>query len=136
MSHVMSIGFYNYKAKIVNVVDGDTVDVAVSVGFLLTATLRLRLLGVNAPEMHGSTRDAGRAARAFVESNLLGKDVVIHTEKGDAFGRWLSVIYLDGELFNQRLIDEGHAVPFMTAEKSLRKDDSDRRCEGGIASVE
>lgn len=104
---------YNYKATIVNVVDGDTVDCVLDLGFRASLTLRLRLLGVNAPEVHGPTRAAGLAARSFVAEHLLGRDVVVHTEKADVFGRYLAAITLDGEDFNRKLIDEGFAVPFM-----------------------
>lgn len=116
------LDLYNYKARVSNVVDGDTCDVTLRLGLFLTATLRLRLLGVNSPEMHGATHAAGLAAKEFAERELLGKDVFIHTEKDDAFGRWLAIVYVDGdgESFNDRLIRGGFAVPFTTAGKSLR----------------
>lgn len=110
----LSTALHNYEATVVNVVDGDTVDADVALGFHLTARLRLRLLGVNCPEMRGPTRQAGIAARMFVFDNLFGKEVIIHTEKADDFGRYLARITLDGVDFNRRLIDEGFAVPFMT----------------------
>jgi micrococcal nuclease len=103
---------YQYRAKIIHVVDGDTVDATLELGFYLTATLRLRLLGVDTPEMHGLGRPAGVAARQFVEGELLGRDVVLETAKSDAFGRWLCRVLVDGVDFNRRLIDEGHAVAF------------------------
>lgn len=113
------LDLWNYKATVVNVVDGDTIDATIRIGFLLTTTQRLRFLGVNCPEVHGPTRSAGLAAAEFTRQSLLGKDVVVHTEKDDVFGRWLAVVYVDGASFNQRLLDEGFAVPFMTAAKSL-----------------
>jgi micrococcal nuclease len=111
---------YNYEAKVTNVVDGDTCDLEISLGFYLRATHRIRLLGVNSPEMHGPGHAAGLAAKEFATSALLGKNVVIHTEKSDVFGRWLAVVYLDGDNFNERLLREGFAVPYRTAGHSLR----------------
>lgn len=103
---------YEYKAKITNVVDGDTVDAVVDVGFQMTITHRLRLLGVNCPEMHGPDFDAGQKAKDFTKNNLLNQEVIIHTEKSDVFGRYLATIYLDGIDFCQELIDRGYAVVY------------------------
>lgn len=120
---------YTYKADIVNVVDGDTVDARIhanaDVGFNLKFDLafieRLRLLGVNCPEVHGATRAAGLAAKAFTTARLLGKTVTIRTEKGDSFDRWLASVTLDdGTDFSAALIDAGHAVPFMVGRAPLR----------------
>jgi micrococcal nuclease len=106
------LDLYNYKATIIEVVDGDTVTALIRLGLYLTATHRLRLLGIDTPELRGPTREAGLAAKAFVVEHLLGRDVIIHTEKDDAFGRWLGLIYLDGVPFNDLLIAAGHAVPY------------------------
>ena len=56
---------------------------------------------------------AGTAAKLFVTRELLGREVRIHTEKSDVFGRWLALVLVDGVNFNQRLIAEGYAVPFL-----------------------
>ncbi len=101
---------YEYRATITNVVDGDTVDATIQLGFRMSSVQRLRLLGLDTPEKFGPTKVQGLAAKQFVMTNLLGKTVVIRTHKSDVFGRWLAVIYLDGVDFNQRLIDEGWAV--------------------------
>lgn len=106
---------FNYKAKVTNVVDGDTVDAIISLGFYLTATLRLRLLGVNTPEMHGPTKEAGKIAKDFVKTMLLDKEVLIHTEKGDSFGRWLAIIYIGDVCFNDLLIKEGYAISYLSS---------------------
>jgi micrococcal nuclease len=103
---------YYYRAKVVNVVDGDTIDAEISVGFHASLTARLRLLGVNCPEVHGATKEAGLAAAAFTRAALLGKDVLIRTEKSDVFGRWLASVFVDGVAFNASLLAQGHAVPF------------------------
>jgi micrococcal nuclease len=104
---------YEYDAKVINIIDGDTVDCVISLGFYLTATHRLRLLGVNCPEVHGPTRAEGLKAAEYTRATLLGQTVRIRTAKSDSFGRWLAQIYVDGLDFNQSLIDRGLAVPYM-----------------------
>ena len=104
---------YEYAATVTNVVDGDTVDAELELGFYATIKLRFRLLGVNCPEVHGPSRPKGLEAAAYTRSQLLGKAVVIRTRKADDFGRWLGAITLDGADFNARLVELGYAVPYM-----------------------
>jgi micrococcal nuclease len=104
---------YEYDAKVINVVDGDTIDCDIDLGLFLHATHRLRLLGVNCPEVHGPTKAEGLKAAEYTRVTLLGQTVRIRTAKSDSFGRWLCQVYLDGLDFNQSLVDRGLAVPFM-----------------------
>jgi endonuclease YncB( thermonuclease family) len=110
-----------YRASWERVVDGDTIDIRVDQGFRNFRRERLRLLGVNAPEMRGVTRDAGLAARTFVEEWLQEAELatpddywplVIETAKSDAFGRFLSMVWRiwDGACLNDALIEAGHAM--------------------------
>lgn len=101
---------YEYNGRVENIVDGDTIDVTIDVGFYMTAKLRLRLLGVNAPEMHGESAKAGQIAKDFTTVCLLNKDVVIHTEKSDSFGRWLATVFVYGKNFNEELLSSDNAV--------------------------
>lgn len=90
---------YTYKATITSVTDGDTISAVVDLGFRMTTEQRLRLLGVNTPELHAQDPDERRRAqeaKAFTEAALKGKDVLIRTEKADAFGRYLAIVYVDG----------------------------------------
>lgn len=111
---------YTYKAHITAIVDGDTVDAIVDVGFRLTAKLRLRLLGINTPELHSADagiRKLAQDAKVAVAVALLDKDVIIKTQKSDAFGRYLASIFVlqaDGSWldFNADLLVRGLAVPF------------------------
>lgn len=108
---------YIYRATLIKVVDGDTIDASVDLGFRLTACLRLRLLGLNAPEMHASDpmqRQLAIEAKCWLKDQLeVHGPFVIKTAKADSFGRYLADIYT-GELhLNQLMIDCGLAVPFM-----------------------
>lgn len=97
---------YVYKAKIVNVVDGDTVDAVVNVGFKMTSTQRLRLLDVDTAEMNDKDpilRAKALAAKVWMIDQVLNKDVMIKTEKSDVFGRYLAYIYVGERNINEEL---------------------------------
>jgi micrococcal nuclease len=102
---------YTYKAKIINVVDGDTVDAVIDLGFHIKTTQRLRLLGVDAPELRGpkAKPESAQAAKIYVMDKLMAKEVNVRTLKSDSFGRWLALIEVDGIDFNAQLIYDGHA---------------------------
>jgi micrococcal nuclease len=103
---------YQYYATVGRVVDGDTVDLEVDLGFHMVARIRFRLTGINAPEM--STVD-GPQAKMHLQSLLpVGTSVRITTAKADKYGRWLAVIYDQRERsVNQLMLDAGHAVRYM-----------------------
>lgn len=86
---------YNYNAKLLNIVDGDTVDMEVDLGFKMTTVQRFRLMGYNAPETRGPERDLGKAAKEHLQKLLpLGSEVAISTAKSDSFGRYLCSIVI------------------------------------------
>lgn len=107
---------HTYKAVIVKITDGDTIDADIDVGFKVRMTHRLRLFGINCPEMNGPDADKGLAAKAFVTAAVLGKAVVIETTKADAFGRYLALVfYMEGDVqrnLSMDLIANGFAEPF------------------------
>jgi micrococcal nuclease len=111
---------WTYYATILHVVDGDTLDADIDVGFYLRTTQRLRLLGavsggVNAYELHDpdpAKRALGIAGRDRVAALLPVSTVtVIKTQKKDAFGRFLAAVTLpDGRDLGDLLIAEGLAT--------------------------
>ena len=109
---------YRYRAGNPQVIDGDTVDCDVDLGFGIQTRRRFRLLGINAPEKRKPTYDAGIAAKQHLESllELYGlSEVRTHKDRTGKYGRMLAtLIGVDGsELIdlNQRMIDDGHAEP-------------------------
>ena len=91
---------FTYAAKLIEVVDGDTVDLLIDLGFGVHVKERCRLYGIDAPEMPTA---AAKAAKAYLES-LLGAatgDLHVQTikmtrkpkEKTDKYGRYLAVLY-------------------------------------------
>jgi len=109
---------YEYPCKIVRVVDGDTVDVDIDLGFShWIHNERIRLYGVDTPECR--TRDAeekaaGLLAKKFVEDALhVGGTYTLTTREKGKFGRYLGVIMLsDRTSVNAALVSENLAVPY------------------------
>ena len=87
---------YEYtNCEVVRVVDGDTLDIKVDVGFRMTTVQRFRLYGYNAPESSGLEGPLGRqAADRLARLCPVGTRVALRTYKGDAFGRWLCDLYV------------------------------------------
>lgn len=104
---------YVYRVLSVRrVVDGDTVDLTIDLGFYLSAALRFRLLGVNTPE---PGYPGAAEATAFVTAWLaLPGPMTIASRKADSFGRWLADVRRDGSStsLSVELLDAGHAVPY------------------------
>lgn len=107
---------YQYFAKVVRVVDADTIVVMIDVGFDLLCTQHVRVYGINAPEV--STQE-GRAARDYVKKLLTAGTVVklvTYKDGTEKYGRFLSEIFFNSKgteiSLGQLLIDSGYAVPF------------------------
>ena len=112
---------YEYNAEVLRVVDGDTVDVLIDVGFSTFKKERVRLHGINTPECR--TRDLeekkkGLAAKDRLETLIGACDnkCIIKTEldKKGKYGRILGVIHSPNKKkkFNKMLVTEGHAVEY------------------------
>lgn len=102
-----------YNAEVVKIVDGDTLDLRVDLGFHVTVTERFRLTDVDAWEVRGEERERGLVAKAFVEEFCpVGSPVIINTDKDrqGKYGRWLARIFTtEGECLNVALVEKGHA---------------------------
>ena len=115
---------YDYQCTIVRVVDGDTVDVDIDLGFdTWRCGERLRLYGIDTPECR--TRDAeekaaGFLAKEFVEDALhVGGIYRLQTKEKGKFGRYLGTIYLtDDTSINAALVTEHLAVPYTGQNKN------------------
>ena len=106
---------YEYRAFIASVYDGDSLRADVDLGFgVVIKKMPLRLSGIDAPEVKGEDRPLGLASRDALSGRILGREVIIRTEKDRTgkFGRYLATIWLDGENINQWLVEQGHAKPY------------------------
>lgn len=108
---------YEYKAYVRKVYDGDTITVDIDLGFgVVLKNQKLRLSGINTPEVRGEQRQEGLKVRDLVRSRIANKWVVIKTEKDKRgkYGRWLATVFESGveESINMWLLNEGHAVEY------------------------
>ena len=110
---------YQYKIKKINrVIDGDTLDVDIDLGFGITLSQRVRLKDINAPEIR--TLDLEEKAKGLEAKEWLEKELskpgewIIETTKEDKYGRLLGTLYLVGEpvTVNERMLNEGIAKPY------------------------
>ena len=104
---------YEYKAYVERVVDGDTVDLTIDLGFHTYVVKRVRLSRINAPERF---TEEGKLAKAFVENALaVGMEVVVQTQldSKDKYGRVLGEIFIDKHFsLNEMMFMNGLAVPY------------------------
>ena len=117
---------YEYKVKITRVVDGDTVDAEVDLGFDTFIKDRIRLMGLDTPESRTRNKKEkalGLAAKAYLKELLRENkgDIILRTSKEGKgkFGRILGTLLIyDGMTsVNQMLIDEGHARDYFGGSK-------------------
>lgn len=92
---------YRYKAKMVRVVDGDTIDFNIDLGFHVWMLIRVRLEGVNTPEVHGVKHASeeyqeGLRAMDYVEDwfeENASEWCEVETQKTGKYGRWIAKVY-------------------------------------------
>ena len=106
---------YKYNAKLDRVVDGDTVDALVDLGFDTWKKVRIRMHGMNAPESRTRNLEEkakGIAAKVRLEELLESGRFILQSMGVGKFGRCLGIIYVDKINVNKTLITEGHAVEY------------------------
>ena len=110
---------YRYRCKVLRVVDGDTVDVDIDLGFgVWMHRERVRIMGIDTPESR--TRDLvekqfGLAAKEYVKTLMpVGSMQIIKTQKDKTgkFGRILGDFELEGGMFTEIMINNHHAVAY------------------------
>jgi micrococcal nuclease len=112
---------YTYKAKLIRIVDGDTIDAEIDLGFDTIVRKRIRLYGINTPETR--TKDAVEKEKGFAAkqrlTELLNGEFVVETilNKRGKYGRVLGVLYTKNNdtkvNINETLVAEGHAVKYL-----------------------
>ena len=120
---------YQYKCKIIKVLDGDTVDIDLDLGFkIILANQRVRMAGVDTPESRTTIAEEkvrGQLSKKKLAEKLpVGSWQIIETQKPDSnddkFGRILGVFILeDGTHVNDWLIQNNYAVPYKGENKDL-----------------
>jgi micrococcal nuclease len=114
--------FEYYVKKVTKVVDGDTIDVEIDLGFDISFSSRVRLAGIDTPESRTTDKAEkalGLESKAYLKHAIdNAKSVVIKTEKmnsSEKYGRILGWVYLDGdtESLNDKMINDGYAWGYM-----------------------
>ena len=114
---------YRYKVYVTRVVDGDTVDVDIDLGFgMIYKKQRVRMMGIDTPESR--TRDLeekfyGKASKAHLKTILSEGNVQLKSHDKGKFGRILGELFIGDSSYsvNQQMIDEYHAVPYFGQSK-------------------
>lgn len=105
-SDISSDMLFTYTAKVLEIIDADTLKAQVDLGFGFSTNQKLRLRGLDAPEI--ISRE-GLKAKAFVQKLLKGKTILIKTTKSDKYDRYLADVWAGGIHLNQALLTKGLA---------------------------
>ena len=120
---------YQYKAKILKVLDGDTVDIDLDLGFnIVLSNQRVRMAGIDTPESRTVDKEekirGNLSKKKLAEKLPIGSYVTIETQKSDnnddKFGRILAIFILEDKTnLNQWMIDNNYAVLYQGENKEL-----------------
>jgi len=128
---------YVYKAKLDRIIDGDTVDAVIDLGFDVSVHKRIRLAGIDTPESR--TRDLeekerGLASKARLEEMLEGGEFILESNEVGKYGRVLGTLFVEKETddnltaepqimkvnINETLVREGYAVEYWGGKKKKK----------------
>ena len=120
---------YIYRIKsITKVVDGDTIDADIDLGFDISLTKRIRFAGIDTPESRTTNlkeKAMGLESKEWLKKALEGaKDIIIKTEKPDStekYGRIIGHLFINGQetSLNTQMIDEGYALAYDGGTKGM-----------------
>lgn len=110
---------YQYAAKVVRVVDGDTIDIVIDLGFKITTNQRIRLAKINTPETYNVKRDSEEYIKGLASKNHViqrleanNNEIKVETDKDTGkYGRYIGMIWLaDSDIsLNDELVEKGFA---------------------------
>jgi|TARA_R100000322_G_scaffold130375_1_gene86444 micrococcal nuclease len=128
---------YVYKAKLDRIIDGDTVDAVIDLGFDVSVHKRIRLAGIDTPESR--TRDLeekerGLASKARLEEMLKGGEFILESKEVGKYGRVLGTLFVEKISednltaepqtiqinINETLVREGYAVEYWGGKKKKK----------------
>lgn len=102
---------WTYQANVLKVIDGDTIDVSIDLGFSIHFKTRMRMLGVDTAEKITSF---GKVTKSILVTALEGKMVKVEVSKPDKYGRYLCRVWLNSdESVNDQMIRKGLAKSYM-----------------------
>lgn len=110
---------YHYKANVERIVDGDTIDVVIDLGFKITTFQRIRLARINTPETFNVKKDSseyqsGMLSKLYVEQRIAANnnEIQLETEKDtEKYGRYIGTVWLTDSTtsLNDELVEKGFA---------------------------
>lgn len=109
---------YEYKVdKVLKIIDGDTIDLEINLGFDIKIKQRIRLAGIDAPETRTldlEEKAKGLDAKSWLEEQLKDQEIIIKTIKEEKYGRMLGYLYTKNHslTINERMIEEGFAKKY------------------------
>ena len=138
---------FSYRInKVTKVIDGDTIDVIIDMGFDILYKSRVRLFGIDTPESR--TRNLEEKKRGLISKKFLtdkiksAKKLTIKTHKGSEigkFGRILGEVFADGVNLNLQMCEDGYAVQYYGQNKSLVEEahmkNKDKLIKSGVLSA-
>ena len=120
---------YIYRIKsVLKVVDGDTIDASIDLGFDISLSKRIRLAGIDAPESRTTNlkeKALGLESKEWLKKALEGaKDILIKTEKPDStekYGRIIGHLFINDQetSLNNQMIAEGYALAYEGGKKDM-----------------
>ena len=112
---------FNYNCTLLRVIDGDTIDVNIDLGFNIWHKGRIRMAGIDTPESRTRNKEEkvlGLAAKSRLKELLKKKKLSINcTKEKGKFGRILADVLANDININKQLMDEGHARPYQGGKK-------------------
>jgi micrococcal nuclease len=120
---------YIYRIKsVLKVVDGDTIDASIDLGFDISLEKRIRLAGIDSPESRTTNlkeKALGLESKEWLKKTLEGaKDIIIKTEKPDStekYGRIIGHLFINDQetSLNNQMIAEGYALEYEGGKKDM-----------------
>ena len=107
---------YEYKVrKVLKVYDGDTITVELDLGFGIYKKEKIRLSGIDTPEIRGEEREEGLISKYFVDEKLkTANEIIIKTfrDRKGKYGRYIGEVIIDGSSLNEELLQLGLAKEY------------------------
>jgi micrococcal nuclease len=111
---------YEYKAEVLSIYDGDTMNVLIDLGLNIKVKKQLRLYGIDTPELRGIEKEYGILARDYVRRMIpIGSKILVATQRDSTgkYGRLLADVWFTDDVLgevhlNSDLIDKGYAAEY------------------------
>ena len=114
---------YEYGCKVKRVVDGDTIDITIDLGFKIFYDTRVRMYGIDTPESRTRDKDEkarGLLAKKFLQEKVkIGKSFKIQTQKDSSgkYGRVIGILIIDDININELIVSEHLGVKYFGQSK-------------------